>query len=50
MAVGIGPIEGICIPVTEMAYPANSLHFASPDGRYNFAYESGTITITDAGA
>jgi hypothetical protein len=50
MAVGIGPIEGIRIPVKEMAYPANNLHFDSPDGRYNFAYESGTITITCAGA
>ena len=50
MAVGIGPIEGIRIPVTEMAYPANNLHFHSPDGRYHFAYESGTITVTGVGA
>jgi hypothetical protein len=50
IAVGIGPIEGIRVPVTEIAYPANNLHFNSPDGCYHFAYESGTITVNGAGA
>jgi hypothetical protein len=50
VAVGIGPIEGVRVPVTEMDYPANTLRFSSPDGSYHFAYESGTITATGAGA
>jgi len=50
MAIGIGPIEGMPIPVTEMDYSANTLCFSSPDGSYHFAYESGTITVTGTGA
>ena len=50
VAIGIGPIEGMRIPVSEMVYPANTLLFSSPDGSYHFSYESGTITVTAAGA
>ena len=46
VAIGIGPIEGMRIPVTEMDYPANNLCFSSPDGTYHFEYESGTITVS----
>lgn len=46
-AVGIGPIEGLLIPVTEMKYDNEELRFSSPDGKLRFEYDSGTITITD---
>jgi hypothetical protein len=49
-AIGIGPIEGVSVPVTEMNYDTDELRFTSPDGRYSFEYDSGTITITDSGA
>lgn len=46
-AVGIGPIEGIVVPISELNYDTGHLHFASPDGKYSFEYEEGTITVTD---
>ena len=47
-AVGIGPIEGASIPVTEMDYDTEELRFISPDGKFQFVYDSGTLTVTDA--
>lgn len=48
--VGIGPIEGASIPVTEMNYDTDELRFTSPDGKLQFEYYSGTLTIIDAAA
>ncbi len=49
-AAGIGPLEGVSIPVTEMNYDTDELRFSSPDGRIRFEYDSGTLTISDATA
>ncbi len=46
--VGIGPIEGASITVTEMIYDTDELRFTSPDGKLQFEYDSGTLTFTDA--
>jgi hypothetical protein len=45
---GIGPLEGLSIPVKEINYDTGQLHFSSPDGLLRFEYEEGTFTITDA--
>ena len=45
-AIGIGPIEGVVVPVVELDYDTGRLLFASPDNAYQFAYEEGTISIT----
>jgi hypothetical protein len=49
-AIGIGPMEGMVVPITELNYETAQLHFASPDGKYNFEYEEATITIIEADA
>ena len=46
-AIGIGPIEGVSIPVTEIDCNTGVLRFSSTDGTINFEYESGTLTFTD---
>ena len=46
MSVGIGPIAGELVPITEMNYQTEELNFTSPDGRFALSYESGTITIS----
>lgn len=46
-AYGIGPIDGLSIPVTEIDYDTELLRFSSPDGSISFEYESGTLTITN---
>src|SRR5215467_2264320 len=46
-AIGIGPIQGERIPVTEMQHDTEELRFSSPDGRLSFQYNSGTLTVTD---
>jgi hypothetical protein len=46
-AVGIGPIEGLSIPVTEMDYDTGDLRFSSPDGTCSFEYESGSLYVSD---
>jgi hypothetical protein len=48
-AIGIGPIEGMSLPVTKVD-ETGQLRFESPDRAYRFEYDSGTITITDARA
>jgi hypothetical protein len=50
LAIGIGPIQGLSIPVHEIDYDTEQLRFSSPDGKLNFVYEEGTLTITDATA
>jgi hypothetical protein len=49
-AIGIGPIQGERIPVTEKNYDTGSLRFSSPDGRLSFEYDSGTLIVTDVTA
>jgi hypothetical protein len=49
-AVGIGPIAGLSIPVTEIDCETGGLQFSSPDGNFSFVYDSGTLTVTDATA
>jgi hypothetical protein len=45
-AVGIGPITGLLVPITEIDYGSGVLRFSSPDGTHSFEYESGTLTVT----
>jgi hypothetical protein len=45
-AIGIGPINGISIPVSEIDYKTGHLSFPSPDGKLRFEYEEGTLTIS----
>ena len=47
-AAGIGPMEGMVVPITELNYDTGQLHFASPDGKYSLEYEAGTITVIEA--
>ncbi|NMG68161.1 hypothetical protein GPA19_24845 [Azoarcus indigens] len=49
-ALGIGPMEGVMIPVSELNYDTGQLRFASPDGKYSFEYGEGTITVTEVDA
>jgi hypothetical protein len=44
-AVGIGPIEGISIPVAEIDNATGILKFESPDGATVFEYESGMLEV-----
>jgi len=46
-AVGIGPIEGLSIPITEIDYDTGDLRFSSPDGVNSFEYDSGTLIVTN---
>jgi hypothetical protein len=45
LGVGIGPIAGISIKVTEMDYDTEELAITSPDGSLSLTYDSGTITV-----
>ena len=49
-ATGIGPIEGVSIPVREIDYATGQLRFSSPDGKLRFEYKEGTLTISDTHA
>jgi hypothetical protein len=49
-ALGIGPIAGMSIPVIEVNYNTGNLRFSSPDGKFSFQYDSGTLTVIDAAA
>jgi len=44
-AVGIGPIAGVSVAVTEINYETEELALTSADGRISVEYESGTITV-----
>jgi hypothetical protein len=46
IAVGIGPIAGQSIPVTEINYDKDSLQIVSPNGEFALAYEDGVIAVT----
>ncbi|MEX0726209.1 MAG: hypothetical protein WD065_08070 [Planctomycetaceae bacterium] len=47
-AIGIGPIEGESIAVREIDCDTGRLEFTSPDGKFSFEYEEGTLSVTDA--
>ncbi len=49
LGVGIGPIEGVVVTVTELDYDTGKLALTSPDGSASLKYESGTITVLGAG-
>jgi hypothetical protein len=46
IGIGIGPIEGQAIPVTEMNYETDSMRVVSPDGRIVLECESSGIGVT----
>jgi hypothetical protein len=48
LGVGIGPIDGVQIPIKEIDYETGRLRFSSPDGRFILEYEEGTLTITES--
>jgi len=45
-AIGIGPIAGVSVPVTEMDYDNEQLSLRSPDGSVSLEYDSGTISVS----
>ena len=47
--VGIGPIAGALIAVTEMNYDTEELKMTSSDGRLSLEYETGVITVSGDG-
>jgi len=49
-AIGIGPLEGLTLAVTEVDSETGRLQFESPDGAYRVEYDSGTITVADTNA
>jgi hypothetical protein len=48
IGVGIGPIDGQAIPVTEMDFDAGQMSLTSPDGRIVLDCESSGIGVTVA--
>ena len=51
VAIGIGPIAGQRIPVSEIDYDSGVLEILTPDRNYRIHYAEGTVTITcEAGA
>ena len=44
--LGIGPINGTSIDVTEKNYDTDELHVTTPDRLLRLDYDSGTITIS----
>jgi len=47
VCIGIGPIGGMYIPVTEMNYETGEMRVESPDGRFVLDCESSGIAVTD---
>ena len=47
--VGIGPIAGVAVKVTEMNYSTEQLTLTSADGKLSLEYDSGTIAISGDG-
>jgi hypothetical protein len=50
VGVGIGPIEGQVIAVTEMNYATGEMRVTSPDGRILLECESSGIAVSTSGA
>jgi hypothetical protein len=49
-ALGIGPIEGLIIAVTEINHETGELHTTSPDGAFRLDYDSGLLYIASTNA
>jgi hypothetical protein len=47
--VGIGPIVGVSVAVTEMNYDTEELALTTPDGSVSLEYDSGMITVSGDG-
>jgi len=45
--IGIGPINGIAIPVTEMNYDTGEMRVVDPCGRFVLECESSGIAVVD---
>jgi hypothetical protein len=45
IGIGIGPIEGLRLPVTEMDYSTDKVSLSHRNGSVFLEYESGTITV-----
>ena len=45
VGVGIGPVEGQAIPVTEMDYDTGEIRVVGPEGRFVLECESGGIAV-----
>ncbi len=50
VGVGIGPIDGQEISITEMNYETEEMRVASPDGRFVMECESSGIAVVDTDA
>jgi hypothetical protein len=48
--LGIGPIDGVSVPVYEIDYSTERLKFSTPDGKVSLEYEQGTLTVSDDNA
>ncbi|HET6572477.1 MAG TPA: hypothetical protein VFG68_02660 [Fimbriiglobus sp.] len=46
VGIGIGPIDGHAVPVTEMDYESGHMRVASPDGRIVLECESSGIAVS----
>jgi hypothetical protein len=44
-AIGIGPVIGQTIPITEMDYEKGVMYLKSPDGRISLKCESDSISV-----
>lgn len=49
VAVGIGPVAGQRLMVSEIDYHEGTLDVVSPDGPYSLSYEEGTVTVRSTG-
>jgi hypothetical protein len=47
--IGIGPIAGVPVAVTEMNYDTEELALTSANGKLSLEYDSGTITVSGDG-
>ena len=46
VALGIGPLDGVPVPVKEIDYDTGQLRLSSPDGQLSVAYEAGALTVS----
>jgi hypothetical protein len=44
-SIGIGPIDGQVVPVTEMNFEKDAMHLTSSDGRIHLDCESSVINV-----
>ena len=48
VAVGIGPIAGQSLPVSEINYDDGTLKVKSPNGEFALTYSEGVVTVNSA--